>query len=124
MTHKTTTAAEILSRKVIEGLQDKKGQDIILMDLRNVNGAICDFFVICTGTSDRHVSALSESVEDLVRKELQDRPISRTGQQIGEWVLLDYVDVVVHVFQAEKRKFYDIEGLWGDAEIEAIPELG
>jgi ribosome-associated protein len=122
MTHKTTPTAELLSSEVIKGLQDKKGQNIIQMDLRNVSGAICDYFVICTGTSDRHVVALSESVEDMVRKNLQDRPLSRTGQQIGEWVLLDYVDVVVHVFQAEKRKFYDIEGLWGDAEIETIAD--
>lgn len=86
------------------------------MDLRNVNGAVTDFFIVCTGTSDRHVKALAESAEEFAKKELQDKPISREGVQLGEWVLVDYVNVVVHVFLGEKRKFYDIEGLWGDAE--------
>lgn len=86
------------------------------MDLRNVDGAITDFFVIATGTSDRHVKALADSAEEFARLELQDKPISREGLQLGEWVLLDYSNVVVHIFLDEKRKFYDIEGLWGDAE--------
>jgi ribosome-associated protein len=122
MSHKTTTPTEILTDVVIEGLKDKKGLSITRMDLRKVPGAITDYFVICTGTSDRHVQALAESVEDTVRKELKDKPISREGTQLGEWVLLDYVDVVVHVFLEEKRRFYDIEGLWGDAEFEEIGE--
>ncbi|MEM0995806.1 MAG: ribosome silencing factor [Bacteroidota bacterium] len=120
MTRKITTAAEVLSDIIIQGLQEKKGNSITRMDLRNVNGAITDYFVICTGTSDRHVQALAESVEEVVRKDLQDKPISREGTQKGEWVLLDYVDVVVHIFLSDKRRFYDIEGLWGDAEFEEI----
>lgn len=123
MSHKTTTSAEILTDVVIKGLQDKKGQSITRMNLRNVSGAITDYFVICTGTSDRHVQALAESVEDTVRMDISEKPISREGKQMGEWVLLDYVNVVVHVFLEDKRRFYDIEGLWGDAEFEEIADL-
>lgn len=92
------------------------------MDLRNVNGAITDFFVVCTGTSDRHVKALADSVEEFARKELRDKPISREGLQLGEWVLIDYVNIVVHIFLEEKRRFYDIEGLWGDADFVKLPD--
>ena len=89
------------------------------MDLRDADGAITDYFVICSGTSDRHVQALSKSVEEVVRKELKDKAINTEGYSTGEWILIDYVDVVVHIFQREKRNFYDIEGLWGDAEVKS-----
>lgn len=116
MKHKTITASELLANIAITGLQEKKGVKIVRMDLRNVNGAVTDYFVICSGTSDRHVQALGDSVEDTVRKELKEKPISREGRTAGEWILLDYVNVVVHIFQQEKRDFYNIEELWGDAE--------
>lgn len=113
--------AKALSDVVIEGLQEIKGQEILRMDLRQVPGAITDYFVLCTGTSDKHVQALAESVLDLA-KEAGEIPHNREGTQVGEWVLIDYVDVVVHIFQREKRSFFRLEDLWGDAEFEEIPE--
>lgn len=116
MKQRTITSSELLSEVVVKGLQEKKGLDIVRMDLRNVPGAVTDFFVVCTGTSDKHVQALAYSSEKLALEELQDKPMSISGYQAGEWVLLDFVDVVVHVFQREKREFFNIEDLWGDAE--------
>ncbi|MCI4670322.1 MAG: ribosome silencing factor [Bacteroidia bacterium] len=112
--------AKSLTDLAIKGLQELKGQKIIRMDLREVDGAITDFFVICTGTSDRHVSSLAESVMKEVREGASDKPISKEGLNAGEWVLLDYVNVVVHVFQQETRDFYRLEALWGDAAIDVI----
>jgi ribosome-associated protein len=113
--------AKALSDVVIEGLQEIKGQEILRMDLRKVDGAVTDYFVLCTGTSDKHVQALAESVIDLA-KEYDERPHNKEGLQTGEWVLIDYVNVVVHIFQREKRAFFRLEDLWGDAEFEAIHE--
>lgn len=123
MKQKTTTSSEILSEVAVKGLQEVKGMDIVVMDLRNVVGAIADFFVVCSGTSDKHVQALASSVEDFARKDLKDKPINKEGYQLGEWILVDYVDVVIHIFQKEKRRFYNIEDLWADGEIREIENL-
>lgn len=114
--------AKALSDLAIEGLIEKKGRNIIRMDLRNTSGAITDFFVICTGTSDRHVEALADSVQEVVRKKAQEKAIGTEGLEQCEWALLDFFNVVVHIFQEEKRQFYKLEALWGDAQIEKIPE--
>lgn len=116
---KAATDARALSDIVIKGLQEIKGQDIVRMNLSHADGSVCDYFVVCTGTSDKHVQALAESVEKFMRA-AGEKPLSREGLQRGEWVLLDYVDVVVHVFQAEARNFYRLEDLWGDAGFERI----
>lgn len=89
------------------------------MDLKGVDGAITDYFIICTGTSDRHVQSLAESVMEEMKK-VGERPISKEGLQAGQWVLLDFVNVVVHIFQQEMRDFYRLEALWGDAPTEHI----
>ena len=123
MKQMTTTAAEQLAEVAVKGLEDKKGLEIVRLDLRDVEGAISDFFVICSGTSDKHVQALSRSVEDMLRKEENDKPINIEGYSAGEWVLLDYVNVVVHIFQRDRRDFFDIEGLWGDAEVKKYEEI-
>lgn len=123
MTETTTTTSELLSEVAVKGLQEKKGLDIVRMDLRDADGAITDYFVICSGTSDRHVQALSKSVDEVIRKELKDKPINTEGYTTGEWILIDYVDVVIHIFQREKRTFYDIEGLWGDAEVKSYENV-
>ncbi len=123
MKQKTTTSSEILSEVAVKGLQELKGFDIVVMDLRNVGGAIADFYVICSGTSDKHVQALANSVEDFARKDLKDKPISTEGYQQGEWILVDFADVVVHVFQKPKRLFYNIEDLWADAEFKVVENL-
>lgn len=114
--------AKALSALAIEGLLDKKGKNIVRLDLRETEGAVTDFFVICTGTSDRHVEALSESVVALIKEKANERPLSIEGKEAAEWVLTDYFNVVVHIFQEEKRNFYRLEDLWGDGEREEIAE--
>ena len=116
------TTAKALADLCVLGLQEKKGQKITIMNLQDVQGAVADYFVVCTGTSDRHVQALADSVEKLVKEQNGERPHNYEGRSQGEWVLIDYVNVVVHVFQREKRDFYNIEELWGDAEFENIPD--
>ena len=123
MKQKTITSSEILAEVAVKGLQEVKGLDIVVMDLRKVVGAVADFFIVCSGTSDKHVQALSNSAEEFAIKDLQDKPISIEGYQQGEWVLVDFVDVVVHVFQRDKRKFYNIEDLWADADFREIENL-
>ena len=123
MKQKTISASHLLAETAVKALQEKKGLNIVTMDLEGIDGAICNFFVVCSGTSDRHVQALSSSVEDIVRKTLSDKPINTEGYRAGEWVLMDYVDVVVHIFQRDKREFFDIEDLWGDAKFERYEDL-
>ena len=123
MKQKTITSSEILAEVAVKGLQEVKGMDIVVMDLRKVVGAVADFFIVCSGTSDKHVQALANSAEEFARKDLQDKPISVEGYQKGEWVLVDFVDVVVHVFQRDKRKFFNIEDLWADADFREIENL-
>jgi ribosome-associated protein len=118
---KVALNAKALTDVVIEGLQEIKGQEILRMDLRQVSGAITDYFIICTGTSDKHVQALAESVL-ITAKKTGEIPHNREGMQAGEWVLIDYVNVVVHIFLREKRNFFRLEDLWGDAEFEQIVE--
>lgn len=112
----------VQSEVVIKGLQELKAQNIVRLNLTNVNGAICDYFVICTATSDRHAQALADSVEEFMKNKTASRPLCVEGYQMGEWILLDFVDVVVHIFLEEKRLFYRLESLWGDAGFEKIKE--
>ncbi len=100
---------------IIEGIEEKKGLEIICLDLSKFNIAICDYFVICHGTSRRHVGAIAESVEEYVKKHTGAIPSRREGTENSEWILLDYLDVVVHVFRDEVRNHYQLEELWADA---------
>ncbi|MFM2375186.1 MAG: ribosome silencing factor [Bacteroidota bacterium] len=118
----TVVTAKQLADAVVQGLQDKKGLSIVVMDLRKVRGAISDYFVICSGTSDKHVQALGDTVWEEVRVKWNDKPINIEGRSKGEWILMDYVNVVVHIFLEDKRRFYDIEGLWGDAVTVKVPQ--
>lgn len=120
---RNAVSSDTLSQVVIEGMQEKKGSDIVLIDLKSLQTAVADYFVICTGTSDTQVDAISESVERLVQKKLNDTPRHVEGRQNKEWILIDYVDVVVHIFKSEKREFYGLENLWGDAQIIHIEEM-
>lgn len=119
---KELSEAQILVDVLIKGLQDKKAENIVTIDLRGLENAICDFFIICTGTSNRHVSALAKAAEEDARKTLGEKPWHSEGFGNAEWVLLDYVNTVVHIFQDEARNFYNIEGLWADAIITEIKE--
>lgn len=106
-----------LSEFVVQGMLEKKAQDVVLMDLRKIPNAVADYFVICSGNSDTQIDAISDSIEEFVFKSMKQNPWKREGKQNKEWVLIDYVDVVAHVFNKEKRNYYGIEELWGDAEV-------
>jgi ribosome-associated protein len=115
-------STEQLKELIIEGMQEKKASDIVVLDLKKVKNAIADYFIICTGTSDTQLDAISDSVEEVVAKKGKQNPWHREGKQNKEWVLIDYVDVVAHVFKREKREFYGLEDLWGDAQRTAIAD--
>lgn len=108
-----------ISEMVIHGIQEKKGNEIVRLDLRNLNSSVSDYYVICHADSATQVKAIAHSVEEEVYKAFKIDPWRKEGLQHGEWVLLDYVDVVVHIFRTEKRMYYGIEELWGDAESQA-----
>ncbi len=105
----------LLALTVAQGMFEKKAEDIRILDMRKLKGASADFFVISHATNDKQVEAISKSLEDEVKKNLNQSPWHREGYENLEWVLTDYIDVVAHVFQKDLRGFYDIEGLWGDA---------
>lgn len=114
---KTVEPGLLLADIVVKGMEEKKASDIVRIDLRNVKGAVADFFLICHADSDRQVDAIAKSVEEEVYKALNEDPWHREGFENAEWILLDYVDVVVHIFMKEKRHFFGIEELWGDGEL-------
>lgn len=111
-----SSLSEKLADVVILGMQEKKGNEIVRLDMRTVNGTLSDYFVICHADSTTQVNAIAKSVEEEVYKAFGQDPWRKEGQGNGEWILLDFVDVVVHIFQSEKRAHYRIEDLWGDAQ--------
>ncbi|MCL2649946.1 MAG: ribosome silencing factor [Candidatus Azobacteroides sp.] len=116
------TETEILVSKIVEALQDKKGRDIITMNLTEIPGSICQYFVICEGGSPTQVSALSDSVWDKVFENLRERPLGAVGMQEAQWVAMDYGTVIVHIFLPELRQYYNLENLWADAQIEEFSQ--
>jgi ribosome-associated protein len=106
-----------ISELAIHGIQEKKGNEIVRLDLRNLNSSVTDYFVICHADSSTQVKAIANSIEDEIFKATQTEPWRKEGLEHGEWILLDYVDVVIHVFRTDKREYYGVEELWGDAEI-------
>ncbi|MBQ4916169.1 ribosome silencing factor [Maribacter sp. MMG018] len=117
---KRKTSADELIALILQGIDEVKGQNIDLLDLREIENTVCDYFIICNGTSNTHVNAIVGSIQKTVSKAIKDKPWHVEGQDNAEWVLMDYVNVVVHVFQKHVREFYDIEGLWGDAKFTSI----
>ena len=113
---KNQADADQIVSGIIKGIEEVKGQEIQILDLREIENTVCDYFVICSGTSNTQVNAIVNSVQKLVSKSLKEKPWHVEGSDNAEWILLDYVHVVVHVFQKHTREFYDIEGLWGDAK--------
>lgn len=105
---------------VLQGIQDVKGLDITIMDLRKIENTVCDYFVICNGNSNTQVNAITNSVQKVVSKAQQEKPWHVEGTENGEWVLMDFVDIVVHIFQPDIRRYYNLEDLWGDAKITVI----
>ncbi|MBT9190350.1 MULTISPECIES: ribosome silencing factor [Zobellia] len=117
---KSKASADELIALILQGIEEVKGQDINLLDLRDIENTVCDYFIICNGTSNTHVNAIVGSIRKIVSKTIQDKPWHVEGEDNAEWVLMDYVNVVVHVFQRQVREYYDIEGLWGDAKVTKI----
>ncbi|MDA0740853.1 MAG: ribosome silencing factor [Bacteroidetes bacterium] len=117
---KPEASSELVKKFVVEGLQEIKGQNITVLDLREIENAVTDFFIIAEGNSNTQVNSLSDSVHKVVRENVGDKPWHIEGRDNSEWVLMDYVTVVVHIFQKGIREFYDLESLWGDAEITTI----
>ena len=115
--------SKILCDAIVEGMQDNKANDIVVLDLREISNSVCDFFVICSGDSSTQVDGISSSVVRHTRKELQEKPWSIEGKGNNEWILMDYVSVVAHVFYKETRSFYDLEDLWADAKRTDVPNL-
>ena len=103
-------------------MQDRKAQQIAVLDLRNIHNAIADFFIICSGSSDTQVDAITDSIEDEVYKQVAVHATHKEGKENKEWILLDYSDIICHVFKKEKRRFYGLEDLWGDAKIHYIAD--
>ena len=119
---KSNASADKLITSILKAIDEIKAEDIQILDLREIENTVCDYFVICTGTSNTHVNAIAGIVQKQVSKEIQEKPWHVEGEQNSEWVLLDYVNVVLHVFQKHVREFYDIESLWGDAKITSISQ--
>ena len=109
-----------LIANIIKGIEAVKGADITIIDLKDIDNTPCDYFIICEGNSSTQVNAISGSVQRTVSKELHDKPWHVEGEVSSEWVLMDYVNVVVHIFQKHIRDYYQIENLWGDAKITRI----
>ncbi len=112
--------ADQLITEVIKGIDQVKGEKVSILDLREIENTVCDYFIVCEGNSNTQVNAIAGSVQKTVSKALKDKPWHVEGEGNAEWILLDYVNVVVHIFQKQIREFYDIESLWGDAKITVI----
>ena len=112
-----------LLNAITKGIQEKKGQDIVIADLSHIDGAIAKNFVICQGNSPSQVEAIAESVGETCRKELKEKPVGVNGLGSNQWVAIDFVDVLVHIFVPELRAFYDLEHLWEDAKLTRLPNI-
>ncbi len=111
---------DLLITEIIKGIEDVKGEKITILDLRDIENTVCDYFIICEANSNTQVSAISGSIQKNVSKTLKDKAWHVEGESNAEWILIDYVNVVVHVFQKHVREFYNLEELWGDAKIPNI----
>ena len=116
------SSEDALLLSIINGIEEVKGHDIKILDLRNIEAAIADYFIVCTGTSTTQVEAIARSAENFTRKELDERPRRVEGVRNAQWVLMDYFTIIVHVFYEPMREHYDIEGLWSDGKVMALPK--
>jgi len=108
---------------IVRGMQEKKAENVTVVDLRNIENAVCDFFVISNANSNTQVNAIADSVQKETLEILADKAWHKEGTETAEWILLDYVNVVVHIFQTASREFYALEELWGDAEITKVKAI-
>lgn len=114
------TEVEALVDNIIEGIKDKKGKEIVYIDLSSLENSICRYFIICHGDSNTQVSAIAQWVEKVMEDKLNEKVWRKQGLENSHWVLLDYIDVVVHIFQKEFRDFYNLEGLWADGSVNLV----
>lgn len=121
--NKKKSNSQVLCDAVVEGMQENKAQDIVVLDLREVENTVTDFFVVCTGESSTQINGISDSIVRFTRTNLQERPWHVEGKGNTDWVLIDYVSVVAHVFYKDARHHIDIEGLWSDAKRIDVPNL-
>jgi ribosome-associated protein len=119
---KKTKETEVLKEAILEGIKRVKGKNITIVNLESIEHTECSYFIICHGTSSTQVSSISQSVEGTVKEITNENVWHRDGYRNALWILLDYGDIMVHVFQEEARKFYNLEGLWSDAKITTIDE--
>jgi ribosome-associated protein len=117
---KRKASADELIALILHGIEEVKGLDVNILDLREIDNTVCDYFVLCNGTSNTHVNAIVNSIQKTVSKAIHDKPWHVEGSENAEWVLMDYVNVVIHVFKKHAREYYDIEGLWGDAKVTLV----
>lgn len=112
-----------LLKGIIEGIQEKKGKNIITLDLSSIPSASAQYFVICEGTSPSQTGAIADSIREYVQKNINIKPVSYDGYKNAQWIALDYGNVFVHIFLPEQRNFYKLEQLWNDAKLTVIPNL-
>ena len=112
---KTNSESTELCEAIVEGMKENKANDIVVLDLRHLESAVCDYFVLCSGDSTTHVDGISNAVTRYVRRSIKEKPWHIEGKTNSDWILLDYINVVGHIFYKEARSFYDIEELWSDA---------
>ena len=117
---KFRTAADELTELAVKGLQEKKGREIVCLDLRQLRSTVTDMFIVCHGDSTTQVDALARSVEEIIYKETGESPMYKEGAENAQWILLDYINIVIHIFQKEFREHYGIENLWADAQVRQV----
>lgn len=114
---------DLLLNSIIDGAQDKKGNNITKIKLVGIPGVVCDYFIICEGNTPSQISSIADSIEVKVKKDIHESPIRVQKYQNSEWIGIDYGDVIVHVFLPESRNYYNLDHLWEDAPRETIPSL-
>jgi ribosome-associated protein len=119
----TESPVKMLVDSIVKGIQEKKGQDITVIDLKGIDGAIAQYFVICQGNTPTQVEAITDSIAETTRIEQQEKPVRVVGLELAQWVAMDYTDVMVHIFVPDMRNYYNIESLWQDAKQTEIPNL-
>ena len=114
--------SDVLVKAIIDSIKQHKGKEVVSLDLRKIETAVCDFFIICHGTSNTHIASIAENVRKEISKQMKEKPWHTEGEANKEWILMDYFNVVVHIFNKEKRDFYKLENLWADANIKYIEQ--
>tara|TARA_X000000950_G_C13920894_1_gene663317 strand:+ start:14123 stop:14557 length:435 start_codon:yes stop_codon:yes gene_type:complete len=114
--------SDAIATIAVNGAKEKKARSLVKIDLRNLDVAVSDFFIICHGDSNTQVKAIADSVEKELKESIDEKPFSREGGENGQWVVLDYLNVVVHIFLKESREFYGLETLWGDGDLTQYPD--